>query len=217
MPRRCMPVRQLAVRAIVNAQLRACLLSIAPMCGTMLRRSITRTAIRETRGRSAMSDSCHRSAGRATHSVRPRVVTSALRPIAPGSRRALSGKQPEDPSRAAHAILEAIELPNPPHHLLLGNDAHEAAMAKARIPAPGGLRVGRHASRFGCPEGGTGTDGLKATNWRSTTKGVKPRICCRLQLQSRVGARPTESGATGRDRCHSDAVAGEAREAARAA
>ena len=44
--------------------------------------------------------------------------------------RALSGKQPGDPIRAAHAILKAIESPNPPHHLLLGNDAYEAAMAK---------------------------------------------------------------------------------------
>jgi NAD(P)-dependent dehydrogenase (short-subunit alcohol dehydrogenase family) len=44
--------------------------------------------------------------------------------------RAISGKQPGDPVRAAHAIVKAIESPNPPHHLLLGNDAFEAAMAK---------------------------------------------------------------------------------------
>ena len=44
--------------------------------------------------------------------------------------RALSGKQPGDPVRAAHAIVKAIESPNPPHHLLLGNDAYEAATAK---------------------------------------------------------------------------------------
>jgi NAD(P)-dependent dehydrogenase (short-subunit alcohol dehydrogenase family) len=44
--------------------------------------------------------------------------------------RAISGKQPGDPVRAAHAIVKAIESPNPPHHLLLGNDAYEGAAAK---------------------------------------------------------------------------------------
>jgi len=44
--------------------------------------------------------------------------------------RAVSGKQAGDPIRAAHAILQAVESQNPPHHLLLGNDAYDAAMAK---------------------------------------------------------------------------------------
>jgi len=44
--------------------------------------------------------------------------------------RSNSGKQPGDPVRGAHAILTAVESPNPPHHLLLGNDAYEAATAK---------------------------------------------------------------------------------------
>jgi len=44
--------------------------------------------------------------------------------------RANSGKQAGDPVRAAHAILQVVESPNPPHHLLLGNDAYEAATAK---------------------------------------------------------------------------------------
>ncbi|QVL34032.1 oxidoreductase [Telmatocola sphagniphila] len=44
--------------------------------------------------------------------------------------RALSGKQPGDPIRAAHAIVKAVESPNPPHHLLLGNDAYNGAMLK---------------------------------------------------------------------------------------
>lgn len=44
--------------------------------------------------------------------------------------RAISGNQPGDPVRAAHAIVKAIESPNPPHHLLLGNDAYNGAMAK---------------------------------------------------------------------------------------
>ena len=44
--------------------------------------------------------------------------------------RAISGKQPGDPVRAAHAIVKAIESANPPHRLLLGNDAYDGAMAK---------------------------------------------------------------------------------------
>lgn len=44
--------------------------------------------------------------------------------------RATSGKQAGDPVRAARAIVDAVESPNPPHHLLLGNDAFEGAMAK---------------------------------------------------------------------------------------
>jgi NAD(P)-dependent dehydrogenase (short-subunit alcohol dehydrogenase family) len=43
---------------------------------------------------------------------------------------ASSGNQPGDPVRAAHAIVKAIESSNPPHHLLLGNDAYNFAMAK---------------------------------------------------------------------------------------
>ncbi|MFS8085576.1 MAG: SDR family NAD(P)-dependent oxidoreductase, partial [Acidobacteriota bacterium] len=44
--------------------------------------------------------------------------------------RAKSGKQPGDPVRAAHAIVTAVEAPNPPHHLLLGNNAYDSAMEK---------------------------------------------------------------------------------------
>ena len=44
--------------------------------------------------------------------------------------RADSGKQPGDPARAAKAIVEAVASLNPPHHLLLGNDAYEGATAK---------------------------------------------------------------------------------------
>jgi NAD(P)-dependent dehydrogenase (short-subunit alcohol dehydrogenase family) len=47
--------------------------------------------------------------------------------------RAISGKQAGDPVRAAHAILQVVESPNPPHHLLLGNDAYEAATTKLQI------------------------------------------------------------------------------------
>ncbi len=44
--------------------------------------------------------------------------------------RAASGKQAGDPSRAASAIIQAVESAKPPHHLLLGNDAYMGAMAK---------------------------------------------------------------------------------------
>ena len=44
--------------------------------------------------------------------------------------RASSGQQPGDPVRAAQAIIKAVESPNPPHHLLLGGFAYDAAMAK---------------------------------------------------------------------------------------
>ena len=44
--------------------------------------------------------------------------------------RASSGRQPGDPIRAAKAIIKAVASENPPHHLLLGNDAFEGAMAK---------------------------------------------------------------------------------------
>jgi NAD(P)-dependent dehydrogenase (short-subunit alcohol dehydrogenase family) len=37
--------------------------------------------------------------------------------------RKLSGKQPGDPVRGAHAIIQAVEAPNPPLHLLLGKEA----------------------------------------------------------------------------------------------
>ena len=44
--------------------------------------------------------------------------------------RADSGHQSGDPIRAAEAIVSAVESPNPPHRLLLGNDAYEGAIAK---------------------------------------------------------------------------------------
>lgn len=44
--------------------------------------------------------------------------------------RASSGRQRGDPVRAARAILEAVGSGEPPHHLLLGNDAFDGAMAK---------------------------------------------------------------------------------------
>ena len=44
--------------------------------------------------------------------------------------RTSSGEQPGDPVRAAQAIVKAVASGNPPHHLLLGNDAFKDAMAK---------------------------------------------------------------------------------------
>ncbi|MBL9171780.1 MAG: SDR family NAD(P)-dependent oxidoreductase [Verrucomicrobiales bacterium] len=49
--------------------------------------------------------------------------------------RANSGKQPGDPVRAVKAIVEAINSPHPPHHLLLGNDAYEGANEKLQALA----------------------------------------------------------------------------------
>jgi len=44
--------------------------------------------------------------------------------------RAISGHQSGDPVRAAAAIVHAVESANPPHRLLLGNDAYDGAIAK---------------------------------------------------------------------------------------
>jgi NAD(P)-dependent dehydrogenase (short-subunit alcohol dehydrogenase family) len=44
--------------------------------------------------------------------------------------RAISGKQPGDPVRAAQAIVSAVASGQPPHHLLLGNDAFNGAISK---------------------------------------------------------------------------------------
>ncbi|MPN51979.1 hypothetical protein SDC9_199631 [bioreactor metagenome] len=43
--------------------------------------------------------------------------------------RAVSGKQPGDPVRAVKAIIAAVESPNPPRHLLLGNAAFDVSTA----------------------------------------------------------------------------------------
>ena len=46
--------------------------------------------------------------------------------------RDISGKQPGDPVRAVQAIIKAVESPQPPHRLLLGNDAFNAATTKLK-------------------------------------------------------------------------------------
>ncbi len=70
-------------------------------------------------------------AGRSAHESKRQIDDYAATAGASRSRlRALSGKQSGDPVRAARAIVEAVESQNPPHRLLLGNDAFEAATAK---------------------------------------------------------------------------------------
>lgn len=70
-------------------------------------------------------------AGRSANESRRQIDDYAATAGAWRSRvRAISGKQPGDPIRAVHAIVKTIESPTPPHHLLLGNDAFEGAMAK---------------------------------------------------------------------------------------
>lgn len=44
--------------------------------------------------------------------------------------RSVSGNQDGDPVRAAEAIANAVESKNPPHRLLLGNDAYDGATSK---------------------------------------------------------------------------------------
>ena len=44
--------------------------------------------------------------------------------------RAISGHQSGDPVRAAEAIVHAVKSENPPHRLLLGNDAYDGAVTK---------------------------------------------------------------------------------------
>jgi NAD(P)-dependent dehydrogenase (short-subunit alcohol dehydrogenase family) len=59
-----------------------------------------------------------------------------------------SGKQPGDPVRAAQAILNAVASGKPPHHLLLGNNAFDGAMAKLdelRVAFTAGEAVARAA------------------------------------------------------------------------
>ncbi|MDP4076387.1 oxidoreductase [Acidovorax sp. A1169] len=62
--------------------------------------------------------------------------------------RAISGRQAGDPVRAARAVFDAVTSGKAPHHLLLGNDAFEGAMAKLdelRIEFSAGETVARGA------------------------------------------------------------------------
>jgi NAD(P)-dependent dehydrogenase (short-subunit alcohol dehydrogenase family) len=73
------------------------------------------------------TDWAGRSANESKHQIDDYMATAGA--VRAGVR-AVSGKQPGDPVRAAKAIVKAVSSGNPPHHLLLGNDAFEGAMAK---------------------------------------------------------------------------------------
>ena len=70
-------------------------------------------------------------AGRSANESKKQIADyAATAGVCRSEMRADSGKQPDDPARAAKAIVEAVASLNPPHHLLLGNDAYEGATAK---------------------------------------------------------------------------------------
>jgi len=73
------------------------------------------------------TDWAGRSANESEHPIEDYLATAGMVRLAV---RASSGKQPGDPVRAVQAIVEAVASGKPPHHLLLGNDAFEGAMAK---------------------------------------------------------------------------------------
>ena len=73
------------------------------------------------------TDWAGRSANESTHPIDDYSATAGAVRLAV---RASSGKQPGDPVRGVKAIIEAVASGHPPHHLLLGNDAFEGAMAK---------------------------------------------------------------------------------------
>ena len=73
------------------------------------------------------TDWAGRSANESEHPIEDYLATAGKVRLAV---RASSGKQPGDPVRAVQAIVEAVASGKPPHHLLLGNDAFEGAMAK---------------------------------------------------------------------------------------
>jgi NAD(P)-dependent dehydrogenase (short-subunit alcohol dehydrogenase family) len=73
------------------------------------------------------TDWAGRSAHESAHQIHDYLATAGNVRLAV---RASSGKQPGDPVRAVQAIIKAVASGKPPHHLLLGNDAFEGAIAK---------------------------------------------------------------------------------------
>ena len=73
------------------------------------------------------TDWAGRSAGESAHEIADYAETAGK---GRSGVRAVSGHQAGDPVRAIAAIIAAVEGQNPPHHLLLGNQAYDGAMAK---------------------------------------------------------------------------------------
>jgi NAD(P)-dependent dehydrogenase (short-subunit alcohol dehydrogenase family) len=73
------------------------------------------------------TDWAGRSANESTHPIDDYRATAGAVRLAV---RAASGQQPGDPVRGVKAIIDAVASGKAPHHLLLGNDAFEGAMAK---------------------------------------------------------------------------------------
>ncbi len=73
------------------------------------------------------TDWAGRSANESAHQIDDYMATAGNVRLAI---RASSGKQPGDPLLAVKSIIDAVKSGKPPHHLLLGNDAFEGAMAK---------------------------------------------------------------------------------------
>jgi hypothetical protein len=73
------------------------------------------------------TDWAGRSANESKHQIADYAATAGANRL---HMRTDSGKQPGDPVRAVQAIVKAVESANPPHHLLLGNNAFDGAMAK---------------------------------------------------------------------------------------
>ena len=73
------------------------------------------------------TDWAGRSANDSDHPIEDYLATAGKVRLAV---RASSGKQPGDPVRAVKALIKAVQSGQPPHHLLLGNDAFDGAMAK---------------------------------------------------------------------------------------
>lgn len=73
------------------------------------------------------TDWAGRSANESAHQIDDYQTTAG---VVRAAVRTSSGKQPGDPVRAVKAMIKAVTSGIPPHHLLLGNEAFEGAMAK---------------------------------------------------------------------------------------
>ena len=94
-------------------------------CSTGFGRELAKHVLVEPNG--LRTDWAGRSANESKRQIDDYAATAGVRR---SQSRSTSGKQPGDPVRGAHAIVKAVEPSNPPHHLLLGNAAHELALAK---------------------------------------------------------------------------------------